>query len=76
MNVGWNIETYISISTLILSVIGTIILLRVNWKQYGLLFLISAVTGVVLCYIFIGLGLYKFPHGYFPKYQKYPLLQF
>jgi len=72
MNVGWNVETYISILTLILSVIPLIVIIKINWKQYSLLFLLSAIIGVILCYIFIYLGLYTFPYRLFPNISKIP----
>lgn len=72
MNIGRNIETYISIISMVLSVIGTIIIIKTDWKKYGFLYLLSAIVGVVLCYIFIGLGLYTFPYRLFPQISKIP----
>jgi hypothetical protein len=72
MNIGWNVETYISIISLILSVLATYFVVKIDWKRYGLLFLISAVSGVALCYVFIYLGLYTFPYRLFPQISKIP----
>lgn len=72
MNIGWNIETYISISTLVISVIGTILIIKIDWRKYGILYLLSAITGIILCYIFIYLGLYTFPYRLFPQVSKIP----
>jgi len=72
MNIGWNIETYISVISFILTTIATFLILKTDWKKYGLLFIISAATGVILCYIFIGLGLYTFPYRLFPYVSKIP----
>ena len=62
----------ISIIALVLSVIPLILIVRINWKQYGFLFLLSAMIGVILCYIFIYLGLYTFPYRLFPYISKIP----
>lgn len=72
MNIGWNIETYVSILSLVLSIIGSILIIKINWKKYGLLFLLSAFVGVVLCYVFIGFDLYSFPYRLFPGISKIP----
>ncbi|MCX7709671.1 MAG: hypothetical protein N2484_07450 [Clostridia bacterium] len=72
MNIGWNIETYLSIAATILSIIGSILILKINWKRYGLLFLLSAVVGITICYIFVGLGFYQFPYRLFPRFFKIP----
>jgi hypothetical protein len=53
-------------------VIGTILILRIDWRKYGLLYLISALVGVVLCYVFLGLKLYSFPYRLFPEIAKIP----
>lgn len=60
MNIGWNIETYVSIISLILAIVISIIILKTNWKQYGFLYLLSAVIGMILCYIFIYLDFYPY----------------
>jgi hypothetical protein len=72
MNIGWNIETYVTIISFILTVIGTILIVKIDWKKYGLLLVLSAIIGVSLCYIFIGLGLYVFPYRLFPQISKIP----
>lgn len=46
MNVVWNIDTYISVISLIITVILTFLILKISWKRYGLLFLLSEVIGV------------------------------
>ncbi len=72
MNIGWNIETYITIAALIITLILLYLLIKIDWKSYGLLFLISSAVGVILCYIFIGLNLYEFPYRLFPAISKIP----
>lgn len=72
MNIGWNIETYVTIISFILTTLGTIAIVKLNWKRYGFLLLLSAIIGVILCYIFIGFGLYMFPYRLFPQISKIP----
>ena len=42
MNIGWNVETYISIISLALSLAISIVIIKINWKKYGFLYLLSA----------------------------------
>lgn len=72
MNIQWNMETFILISAIVLSTIGLIFILKVNWKQYGLLFIISAAVGEFLCYVFVKLGLYSYPYRLFPRISLMP----
>ncbi|KPU46264.1 hypothetical protein OXPF_01090 [Oxobacter pfennigii] len=72
MNFNWNIETYISIAFTVTSLIVAIIIIKINWKQYGLLFLLSGVVGSIICYIFIITGLYSFPYRLFPNFLRFP----
>ncbi len=72
MNAGWNIETYISILSLIGTFVICFLIIRIDWKRYGLLFLLSAIIGILLCYIFIYLDLYSFPYRLFPRISKIP----
>jgi hypothetical protein len=72
MNIGWNIETYMSVISLIFTSIICFLIIKIDWKKYGLLFLLSSVIGVILCYIFIYLDLYIFPYRLFPKISKIP----
>lgn len=72
MNIGWNIETYVSIISFVISVICSIFIIKIDWKRYGFLFLLSAIVGVILCYIYIYLGMYTFPYRLFPRISKIP----
>lgn len=47
--------------------------IKIDWKRYGFLLLLSAVVGVALCYIFIYMRLYTFPYLLFPSISKIPL---
>lgn len=72
MNIGWNIETFIHLAGITLSTIGTIFILKINWKQYGALFLSSAVVGELLCYFFVKAGFYSYPYRLFPQISIMP----
>lgn len=65
MNIQWNTEFYIYITALLISLIGSILIIRFNWKRYGLLFLLSGLVGNILCYIFVKAGFYSFPYRLF-----------
>lgn len=72
MNIGWNIETYMNVFGFVFSVVICSLIIKINWKQYGLLYLLSAAVGTILCYIFISLKLYEFPYRVFPQISKIP----
>lgn len=72
MEIGWNLNTILSITSMTVSVIGSILVIRINWRQYGSLFVLSGVIGVILCYLFIYLGLYNFPFRLFPSISNIP----
>ena len=73
MNIGWNIETYLSLSAIAVSTAVLLLTMRHNWKRYGALFLLSAVIGNILCYVFIKLGYYYYPYRLFPTLFIMPL---
>lgn len=73
MNLGWNIETYISVISSIITGIATCYIVKIDWKKYGLLYLISSITGIILCYIFVYLGFYNFPYRLFPQISEIPI---
>jgi hypothetical protein len=72
MNLNWNIETLILVTGIVFSAIGSIIILKANWKQYGLLYIISGIVGELLCYLFVKTGLYEYPYRLFPKISVMP----
>jgi hypothetical protein len=73
MNIGWNTETCLTLSAIVFSTAVSLLILRKNWKKYGLLFLLSAVIGNILCYIFVVLGLYYYPFRLFPQISIMPV---
>ncbi|MFC4560128.1 CBO0543 family protein [Virgibacillus kekensis] len=44
--------------------IGCIYFIRLDWKRYGALFLISLIFGNIFCQMFISAGLYTFNNAY------------
>lgn len=48
VNIQWNIEFYIYITALLISLIGSHFIIRINWKRYGLLFLLSGLVCSIL----------------------------
>jgi hypothetical protein len=51
LNFGANIETLILAGIIIAGVMGLFFFLKLDWKRYGLLFLLSAFVGNILCLI-------------------------
>lgn len=47
MNIGWNVETYISVLSFALSLTISIIIVKLDWKKYGFLYFLSAIIGVI-----------------------------
>jgi hypothetical protein len=72
MNVGWNIESYLTIISFIVTVVLSTIIVKINWRQYGLLYILNGITGVILCYLFIAFDLYYFPYRILPDISKIP----
>jgi hypothetical protein len=59
-------EMYISIACVAISVVGSYFILRLDWKRYGLLYLLVGVLGNLLCYLFVEVGFYSFPYIFLP----------
>jgi hypothetical protein len=72
MNIGNNIETFITIASISLTFAASYFILRVDWKRFGLVFLLAGIVGNILCYIFVKLGLYLYPYRLFPKLSIMP----
>ena len=72
--IGLNIETFIHVLVIVMGGIGLILFLKLDWKSYGLLFVISGIVGNVLCYIFVKLGFYSFPYLFFSGVTSMPFL--
>lgn len=74
MNIGWNIETYLSLCAIVFSTVVSLLIMRKNWKRYFALFIISAIIGNIICYIFVRLGLYYYPYNIFPNISIMPFM--
>lgn len=72
INIGWNIESLILTMPLLIGVVGLIYFLKLDWKRYGLLFLLSATVGNVLCLLFVHFGFYSYPYRLFPEVSTMP----
>lgn len=72
MNIQWSTEFYIYITALLISLIGSYFIIRINWKRYGLLFLLSGLAGNIICYIFVKAGFYSFPYRLFDGISVMP----
>jgi len=59
-------EMYISIVSIAVAISGSYFLLRIDWRRYGLLYLIATITGNTLCYVFVKVGFYSFPYIFLP----------
>lgn len=49
--------------TIILMGLGCLYFIRLDWKKYGLLYIISAFSANILCYLFTLVGFYSFPNN-------------
>jgi hypothetical protein len=62
-----NFEAVIMLLFMILGAVGCIFFIWIDWKRYGLLFLISLLSANLICYIFTYVGFYSFPNNIFHK---------
>ncbi len=67
MNVGWNLESVTTIAGTVGSAVVLYFFLRLDWKKFGLLYLLSAGLGVAICYALIYLKFYTFPYLLVPS---------
>ena len=58
---GLELGVVLEIIAVIISVIGSIFILRFNFRRYGLVYLITCVGGAILCSLFVYMGFYSFP---------------
>ncbi|MTV50044.1 hypothetical protein GJ688_13795 [Heliobacillus mobilis] len=72
INIQNNVETVISLISIVIATVGSYLIARYNLKKYGLLFLISSVVGTLVCYFFVTVGFYSFPFRLFPSLFKFP----
>ena len=75
MDMRLDIETLILITSTFLSSLLSFFIIRLDWRRYGLLFIIAGVFGNILCYIFVKLGFYSFPRTLFPEIINMPFTE-
>jgi hypothetical protein len=75
INFGTNIETFILSGVICIGFVGLISFLKIEWKRYGVLFLVSAIVANSLCLLFVQLGFYSFPYRLFPKLSSMPIIE-
>lgn len=75
MNFGWNVETLFLSSSIVISTVILVLIIKTSWKQYGLLFLISSIVGQLLCLLFVETDLYKYPYLLFPAISPMPVFE-
>ncbi|MFZ3578655.1 CBO0543 family protein [Virgibacillus sp. DJP39] len=73
INFGFNIESFAYILTIVISGTVIVLFLKLDWKRYGLLFLISGFVANVLCFIFVAFDFYFFPYVFFPNITNMPI---
>lgn len=69
---GWVFDKAIIVAATVLSLIISVLIIRKNWGQYGLLFLLSAAVGNILCLLFVNFGFYTYPVRLFPDLSPMP----
>ncbi|WP_226036595.1 CBO0543 family protein [Aquibacillus saliphilus] len=73
INAGFNVESFIYIFGIIIGIVILLPFLKLNWKKYGLLFVLAALIGNLLCYLFVTLHFYSFPYLLFPNLLIMPV---
>ncbi|MEH6948218.1 CBO0543 family protein [Bacillus sp. JJ634] len=58
---------------IIIGLLSLIFFLRLDKKRYGLLFILSALAGNILCYMFVKFKFYSFPYLLFPRIEIMPV---
>lgn len=71
---GLKVTQIIEITAAILSVIGSAFILRHNFRRYGLVYLISSLTGAFFCFLFVSMGFYSFPVKIIPM-SSIPIIE-
>jgi len=72
LSLQYNLETIVTIAAVVLTTLGSFLIIRLDWKRYGLLFILSSIVGNILCYFFTKIGFYSFPFRIFPQLSIMP----
>ncbi|OGO76624.1 MAG: hypothetical protein A2Y23_05510 [Clostridiales bacterium GWB2_37_7] len=65
MNIEWNIETFILLGGAGISFIASMFVMKISWKQYGILYITAAIIGEILDIVFVKLDLFYYPYKLF-----------
>ena len=60
-----NYKEIIILLIIIVGILGCLSIIRLDWKRYGFIFLISVISSNLVCYMFTYTGLYSFPNNVF-----------
>lgn len=55
------IERIFELGAVVISIIGSIIIIKSNVKKYIILYIASSTAGALLCLLFVAMGFYSFP---------------
>jgi len=66
-------EVLIILASALGGIVVSVYIIKQQWRQYGLLFLVSALVGNGLCAIFVFLDFYSFPVRLFPNMTVMPV---
>lgn len=55
------LEYFIMLLVIVGSSVGAIFILKIDWRGYGLLFILSGIIGNIICILFVVLNFYSFP---------------
>lgn len=58
-----NFESLAMLIVILLSGLGCLYFIRISWKRYGLLYLLSASSANLTCYLLTAVGFYRFPNN-------------
>lgn len=68
-----SLETAVYIAIDLVSLIGSLLIMRSNWKRYGLLLAAAGAAAVLTCYLFVRMGFYCYPSRLFGQVSIMPL---
>jgi hypothetical protein len=68
------VDYTIMILPIVIGLVGGYLLIKKDWKRYGLVYLLNGMAGNVLCYTFVFAGFYSFPKFTLNGYSVAPYL--
>jgi len=74
MKLGWALEYIILYGSITAGTSASIWVISKQWKQYGLLFLLSAAAANLFCYLFVHFRLYSYPVRLLPELSPMPII--